>query len=692
MRGSKPAGRTLVEFQPLKPAELKLLDACRQGTEARISAERPVAANDDNTVRAAFLRFLALGGDVQAPVHEHGVQLVGAWIEGMLDMAAAKVPSGLVIWACHFDIIPVFRGAKIAGTLNLGVCKFPGLNGDGLVCEGNLFLRPDAIATGEVRLLGAQIGGDLDCSGAKFDGKDGAALTADGAVIQGSAFFEQDFTATGGVRLPGVRIGVNLACKGAKFDGKNGDALMADGAVIKGNVFLNESYTMGAVRLHGANIDGGLVCRGAEFDGKDGDALSADGAVIQGGVFLDREFSATGKVRLVRIQIGGSLECRNAKFDGKNGDALSANGAVIKGSVFLNEGFTATGKVQLKNTRIGENLECINAKFNGREGNALLAEGMVVEGTFTFRDLILPVNGISLASSQVGRLMDDKDSWGKGLYLDGFTYDSIIGDTPTDAATRLEWLDKQYQPLTGLNGDGADFKPQPWRQLAKVLQEMGHAEDARQVSIAFEHRLRKANLIGQTPKHPHWLFKLFSWFYRKVSRVGHWLFWLFTGYGYRPLRLLGWMFGMWLLCATIYWYAALNGVFAPSNPLVFQNPDYKVCAPSYVAPAPKRDSAAPSSIQGAGNWYLCDKLPEEYSGFSPLAYSLDVILPLVDLQQESSWSPLIPTPKNVWYRELATFDLKYITRLVLWLEILFGWLSSLLLVAVVSGLTKRREE
>ena len=109
---------------------------------------------------------------------------------------------------------------------------------------------------------------------------------------------------------------------------------------------------------------------------------------------------------------------------------------------------------------------------------------------------------------------------------------------------------------------------------------------------------------------------------------------------------------------------------------MFQNPDYKICA-----------------AQNAVNWYLCEKLPEEYTGFSPLTYSLDVILPLVDLQQETDWAPLIPTPKNIWYEELLAFDhLKHFTRLVVWFEILFGWVASLLLVAVVSGLTKRREE
>jgi len=151
----KPAGRSLAEFQPLKPAEQKLLDACRQGEFANISDKRPEAVNDDNVVRAAFLRFLALGGDEQAPVHELGVQLLGAWIEGKLEMEAARVHSGLAIVDCHFDITPVFYDAKIAGTLNLSGCQVPGLAGEKLACEGSLLLRQGLTATVAPDIQGA---------------------------------------------------------------------------------------------------------------------------------------------------------------------------------------------------------------------------------------------------------------------------------------------------------------------------------------------------------------------------------------------------------------------------------------------------------------------------------------------------------------------------------------------------------
>jgi len=654
---SKPEGRTLAEFKPLKPAELDLLQNSRLGTVTVISKTCPNTENVNNIVRGSFLRFLALGGDEFAPIHEHGVQLSGAWILDKLEMVAARIPSNLKILNCHFDLSPVFLDARVSGTLDLSGCQAPGFVGIRVMCDGSLLLR-EFTSTLMVRLQNATIGGDLDCGGAKLDVQTGVALQADLSVIRGAVFLNQNFISKGEVRLLDAQIGSALVCSDATIVSSHGVAIKFDRATIKGGVFLRPDFiAKGEVRLLGAQIGGCFDCAGAILDilNSEGNHIhSADGCVV---------------------------------------DALSTDGAVITGSVFLRENFTANGIVRLVGTQIGGNLECDGAKFNSRmHEDALRADGMRVAKKFSFRMLAHPASGINLSSCHVGQLTDDLGSWGERLTLDGFTYGSIVGSAPTDADNRLAWLDKQPNNHAGLDGDGSGFKPQPWRQLAKVLREMGHAEDARQVSIAFEDRMRKSNLIGQAPK--HWI-KPFSSIYRKINRVGHWLFWLLTGYGYRPLRLLGWMFGVWVFCAVFYWCAALEGVFAPSSPLVFQNPEYADCKPGFVPAVPqdKVASAVPSTVQGAGNWYLCDKLPEEYPSFSPLAYSLDVILPLVDLQQETSWSPLIPTPKHTWYQELfAICDLKHAIRLLLWFENLFGWLSSILLAAVVSGLTKRREE
>ena len=259
----KPFGRTLAEFQPLKPAEQKLLEACRQGAVADISKERPAAATNTNTVRAAFLRFLALGGDEQNPLHERGVKLQGAWVEGTFDLYGARVPGNLSLHHCHFSDVPVLLDSHIHGTLSLEGSHVNGLNADRMVCDGSVFLRNGFTANGKIRLLGAQIGGHLACSGALLDGKQGDVLSCDGVVIKGDVFLNDGFTASGTVRLVGAQIGGSLDCSGAKLDSKEGDALACDRAVIKGSVFLREGFTAnGAVRLLSAQIGGNLNCKG----------------------------------------------------------------------------------------------------------------------------------------------------------------------------------------------------------------------------------------------------------------------------------------------------------------------------------------------------------------------------------------------------------------------------------------------
>ncbi|MFI3217685.1 MAG: hypothetical protein QX189_01000 [Methylococcales bacterium] len=590
----KPFGRSLKNFDELKPAEQKLLEACRKGELANISETRPEKADKNNIVRANFVRFLALGGDEYAPVHENGVRLLGAWVEGELNLESATLPHDLLLGKCHLRNI-VMRHSNIRGSIKFVGSQVQGIEADGMRCSAGVFL-------------------------------------------------EYGFTTTGAVSLTNAQIGGNLQCQSAKFKVAGGDALVCDSAVINGSVFLNDGFT------------------------------------------------AIGVVRFVGTQIGGSLECNNGSFNDTNKGALILNRAEIKGKVFLNDEFVAIGTVNLSGTQINNNLEFEKATLNGSGKSALIAAGMTVAGMFQFHDLRSVKGRVNLTYAKVGRLNDDILAWTDvdELNLNGFIYGGFTGKTPTDAKTRVAWLDKQSKSHAGLDRIGKGFKPQPWQQLQKVLREMGHIEDARQVGIAFEDRLRKANLIGQTDcYHP------IAWIYQQICCFFHWCFGWLIGYGYRPLRLLIIMVFVWLACGGFYWYASLygnqgDGIFAPSNPLVFQK--YAVCMPDSKEAMAEKNKPANVAIQGAGNWYLCKDLPEEYTGFSPLAYSLDLILPLVDLQQEHDWSPMIPTPKKPWYRELTAFSLKRWTRFIMWCEILFGWMASLLLVAVVSGLTKRREE
>jgi hypothetical protein len=290
------------------------------------------------------------------------------------------------------------------------------------------------------------------------------------------------------------------------------------------------------------------------------------------------------------------------------------------------------------------------------------------------------LDGVDLTGARIGRIVDtvtkqtsrrklNPSSVSPGnspsfLLLDGLTYDRFGEDTDVSAAARIAFLRLQQEDDLGKN-----FKPQPWMQMVKVLRESGHTEAARDVAIAYEDERRKARVVKS-----------------KTARALHWAYGLLVRYGHRPMRLVKITVAVWLAFGIFYHIAAVVGVFAPSNPLVFQNSAYAQCSPNYD----RFDELMPEKI---GNWYWCDRLPDEYTTFNPYLYSLDLILPLVDLQQDKDWAPMIPTPGQHFmdFFSLSGWHLNHVVRLAVWAEILFGWVASLLFVSVAANFIKRMD-
>jgi len=109
--------------------------------------------------------------------------------------------------------------------------------------------------------------------------------------VKGDVFL-RGVKAKGEVRLPGADIGGQLGCEKAEFTNETGYAFNADRMSVKGGVFLRGVKAKGAVRLLGANIGGQLGCEGAEFTNETGDAFSADGATINELLIFETHFSS----------------------------------------------------------------------------------------------------------------------------------------------------------------------------------------------------------------------------------------------------------------------------------------------------------------------------------------------------------------------------------------------------------------
>jgi len=122
-------------------------------------------------------------------------------------------------------------GANIGGAFDCSGARLrndsgPALAADGLTVGGGVFLRSGFTATGAgedgaVRLTGANIGGAFSCSGAQLRNDSGPAFYADRLTVGGGVFLREGFTATGAgkdgaVRLLGANISGQLGCSGAQ--------------------------------------------------------------------------------------------------------------------------------------------------------------------------------------------------------------------------------------------------------------------------------------------------------------------------------------------------------------------------------------------------------------------------------------------------------------------------------------------
>lgn len=558
----------LSAFVPLRPAERVVLRAFFDDEIARVGLRRPLVPSADITVRGTLIALLARGTGLP-----HRLQIVGAWIEGPVNLREASVPESLWFYRCVFDASPHFDGARLGGSLSFPACLLPGLRAEDCTVAGDVALNAGCTVRIDVRLARSTVGRDLNLgrlqlrSGERSDRQVSRRLIADGARVAGDALLTDGFEADGDVRLVGLRVVGDLRVSAARLSG---------------------------------HVNG---------DGQRGDALNLDLAQVAGSVALDRGFSAAGAVRMKHARIEGDLDCTQASFD-----------------AFGDVGWRGAVAFALDRARVG--------------------------GTLVLARLKQPLSRATLAGTRVGALHDDDATWGDALVLDGFAYRQLAASAPASSGFRIEWLSRQERAHTG-----RDFRSQPWQQLIRVFQRMGLAGAARDVAVAREVQLRRVGRIGaNAPRRLRWL-----------PRLVHRGFGLLAGYGHRPWRLVLVMATLWLGCAALYDAAADRAAIAPTAWLA-SRPDAGECR-----------GATPV------DWSRCAALPPQYPAFSALAYSLEQLVPFVDLQQRRLWSLASERAvSGAW--GLAA-------RAAVWLEVALGWLGCALLVLCgFNALARRRDE
>jgi hypothetical protein len=139
----------------------------------------------------------------------------------------------------------LLRGARIGRHLvcsGASLCNDtgPALVANGLRVTQDVYLDEEFTAAGTVNLTSADISGHLSCRGAQLNGRDkhGNALHGDGIRVGRDVLLQEQFTANSAVDLVGAHIGGNLDCTGAKLRNDSGPALSAESLQVGQGILL----------------------------------------------------------------------------------------------------------------------------------------------------------------------------------------------------------------------------------------------------------------------------------------------------------------------------------------------------------------------------------------------------------------------------------------------------------------------
>jgi hypothetical protein len=682
--------------------------------------------------------------DLKAQVDPRGIQLRRVAVAGTLDLAGVDLPFPLRFDDCEFDSPLVIDGAQLYDLALTGCVRLPGLLANGVrvrrdldlsrttvtgahqtsastskraaiwLCEseiggrllcvdtviegsgersiqgdrirvgGNIRLLHHFTARGEIRLIGANIGGSLDLTGARIESAmTGLALDLGEAVIDGSIFLIDDsigrrpelrgridmgrariggqFLVRNAVLAAGGALPVGSAYSRARGEGTAVSAprlsvgaevtleghcqvtggidlamselssmsigpdcsLAAPGHVALDltNAELLSTFTVGArahvegtISLRGAHVRGNVRLRGANLSKPAGNSLlAAQGLKADGEVELQEVHATGGDLAFRGAVIGSWLDAGGAQLHNSRRLTLSLREASIKGSVRLVDGFRSTGQVVLNRASIEGRLvfkdgwfDCpAPNEFNGR-GDAIEAFSATVRSGMDLGWASVSPS-VDFSNTQTSSLADDPLTWPPRFIIGGFTYDRFTlpqgrrtGD-PWDHAARCAWLARQ-----------AAYDAGPYEQAARVFRQHGYTSGADQISIA-QHQHARQTLTGRGSLARRALDGAYS---------------LTVAYGYRPGRVL------WLLLALLVLVTGSLDIPATQATMRATNPAGQLF--STRGPLPDGATQTPGSGPGRSG-DACGN--GEVRCFNEVFYAIDTVIPLVTLDQRSTWYP-----------------------------------------------------
>ena len=458
-----------------------------------------------------------------------------------------------------------------------------------------------------------------------------------------------------GIRLRGARITGRLDLQGVDC---SHDLTLTQCYLEKPPSFLN-------ARIRGLHLSGS-TCPG----------LIADNAQFEGSVFLRRGFISTGEISMPGARISGDLQICDARLSSDQPACVFAASIRVEGSVFLGDypyddaesELHSKGALIFSSAKVAQDFYIKNCaitpeggKFknplflDGEESGSLTALSLAraeIGGVLFSKKNQISGGAVNLSGAQTRRLNDEPvgDTAGYPIRLNGFTYQDFSEEADTHVNARLDWLERRPSLM--------EFSAQPYEQLARVLNEIGHREDARTVLMRKE-RLQRASQrdLIRASKVRLWRLPMLA----IVDRVLRWM----IGYGYQPAYAVVWAVVLIGGLAMFFQKTWDAGDFAPNAPPVLISKDWISATQTH----PENPAVFWSDPNQAG---------KDYETFNSIAYAADLVIPIVNLGQEAAWAP--STSRSWWGRQGWWMR---------WFAKAIGWVLTALAAAAVTGVIRR---
>lgn len=685
------------------------VDLSEVGKDERNEPTEGATWGEMRTVRAELLAELLTGEREAKAGRLRAVKVRGARITGRLDLEAAKLRCPLELRICYVEN-PIKLDEAQAPAIRLPGSFVPSLSAASLRIDGNLDLD-EGFSSYHVNLLGAHIDGHVSLRNANLYHPGGDALRADRLIVEQTMFCEQ-LMVIGEVSLAGAQIHGRLTLDDAILANSRGPALVAERITVDRDLSCDSLTTQGQVVLAGSHIGGHLQLRGASLANPTNSALSADMIAVDGDMVC-QTLRAQGEITLSGAKVNGVLRLDDSVIANPGGQALHAVRLHVEQD-FICSGLSAQGEIRLADASIRGHLVFVRARLvnpgtwqqSSYSDRALLADGLnvgqdlrcqeliaqgevilagaKVNGVLRLDDAVLSnpgkqaliavrlhvgqdlvcqrliaQGGLRLFGTKVGgelvftgailtgtnpdrnlHALDLEQAEATDLYLNldqpphgvinltNAKIDRFVDDPeawPQQGRLRLRGF--AYQTLANKSsrnreidvGDRLrwlelveDPDPQLYEHLADYYRRAGRDDDARRVLIAKQRRRRRAHgLIAKIWNGVVW------------NGLLRWL----VGYGYQTWRSLLWLLGLLVVGTAVF------------------NAQREQLTP--VKPA------------------------SELPAFNPAVYTLDVLLPIVNLGQQDAW--------------LAHGSTQWFT----WALILAGWLLTTAVVLALTGVLKR---